>query len=681
MKDQPFYPIAKLEPHIFNLHNHERIDNYYWMRNRENPELIDYLKRENEYTDAVLKPTEKLQKSLYQEMRSRIKEDDSSAPYFKNGYWYYSRYEEGKEYEIYCRKKETLTAKEEILIDENIEAADLPYYEVVALSVTKDNKMMAFTEDISGRRLYQIRFKNLETGEVLSHLITSAGSDLAWHNDNETLYYSVKDKETLRPYLINSFHLNASKSTAVYEETDDTYIVNLNKSADYNYIFIGCHSTLTTEFFFKSANDLGEFKTFLSRQENHEYYPESASGKFYVKSNLEAKNFKIVSCPIDYREPQNWSVIQAHDSEILIEDFEVFDTHIAVQEKQNGLSQLRIYDLHDLSNQLIPPTEETYLLYLENNPESKSKTVRIGYSSMTTPHTIYDIDLETFDKTLIKQNVVLGDFKSENYQSERIWAPAKDGVKVPVSLVYRIDKFKKDGTNPILVYAYGSYGSTVDPYFSSIRLSLLDRGFVFAIAHVRGGEYLGTLWYEDGKLLKKKNTFSDFIAASEFLVNENYCNKSNVFAMGGSAGGLLMGAIANMRPDLWKGIVAQVPFMDVVTTMLDDTIPLTTGEYDEWGNPNDPIYYDYMLSYSPYDQISKQEYPKMLITSGLHDSQVQYWEPTKYVAKLRALKLGENEILLNTNMDAGHGGASGRYEHLKEVALEYAFILWANGNV
>lgn len=670
------FPIPKKIPHTLSLHDHERIDNYFWMRERENPEVIDHLKAENKYTDSVLAPTKKLQEELYQEMKGRIKETDSSAPYFKNGYWYYTRFEEGKEHAIYCRKKNSLDGTEEQLIDENLEAEKHPYYEIVAYSVSKNNKILAFTEDISGRRLYQIRFKDLETGELLPHCIKNTGSDLAWLNDDQTLYYSVKDPHTLRPFQIQAFHIISEDVHTVYEEADDAFIITINRSGDFRYLFIGCHSTLTTEFLFKSAADNSDFEVFLERQENHEYYPESAGDEFFIKSNLGAKNFKIVMCSNTNRHWKNWQTIQAHNPEVLVEDFDVFNHHLVIQEKENGLTRLKVYERENYSQKIIPQSEETYTLYLGNNPEPNSNFVRIGYSSMTTPSSVINIDLESFEQTVIKQQDVLGDFDPRAYQSERIWASSNDGTKIPASLIYKKTLFQKNGKNPMLVYAYGSYGSTVDPYFSSARLSLLDRGFVFVIAHVRGGEYLGTQWYEDGKLLKKKNTFNDFIDVTEYLISEKYGDAQNVFAMGGSAGGLLMGAICNLRPDLWKGIVSQVPFVDVISTMIDETIPLTTGEYDEWGNPSDKNYYDYMLSYSPYDQIEAKPYPAMLITSGLHDSQVQYWEPTKYVAKLRELKTDDNVILLRTNMAAGHGGSAGRFEQLKELAEEYAFILW-----
>ena len=674
------YPIPKKIAKTIELHNHKRVDNYFWMRDRENKEVISHLEAENKYTEQVLKPTKQLQKTLYKEMKGRIKEDESSAPYFKNGYWYYNRYEKGQELAIYCRKKGSLDAKEEILLDENKEAKNFSYYEIVGYAVSKNNAIIAFAEDITGRRMYQIRFKNLITGEFLPHCIKNTGSDLAWMSDNKSIYITKKEEDTLRPYLISSFSLESGELKDVYEEKDDTYIVSVSRTGNLNYIFIGSYSTLTTEFRFKSTDDTNDFEVFIPRKEKHEYYPESAGDSFFIKTNLDAKNFKIVKCSVQNRNPENWELLQAHDPAILLEDFEVFDSHLVVQEKVNGLTQLRVYNRADYSQKIIPPKEETYTLYLGTNTESKSKTVRIGYSSMTTPHSIFDIDLVTFDQKLVKQTIVLGDFSSADYNSERVWATATDGTKIPVSLIYKKELFKKDGTNPVLVYGYGSYGSTVDPYFSSMRLSLLDRGFVFAIAHIRGGEYLGTQWYEDGKLLKKKNTFTDFISAAEFLIENKYCSAAKVFAMGGSAGGLLMGAIANMRPNLWKGIVSQVPFVDVVSTMIDDSIPLTTGEYDEWGNPNEKKFYDYMLSYSPYDQLEAKNYPATLVTSGLHDSQVQFWEPTKYVAKLRELKTNNSLVLLKTNMDSGHGGAAGRFEQLKEVAMEYAFLIAINND-
>jgi oligopeptidase B len=657
-------------------HNHERIDDYYWMKDRENPELIGYLNAENDYTTATLKSTETDQKFLFEEMKSRIKEDDSSVPYLNNGYWYYSRYEKGKEYPIHCRKKESLENKEEILLNENEEAKNHPYYDMVSFAITKDNSKMAFAEDITGRRNYQVRIKDLVSGEISEVKIKNVSNDLVWHNDGDLLYFGEKDLETLRPSIIKSYCLSTEEIKTIYEEKDETYICTISLNKDFKHIIISSHSTLTTEYRIKKADDSEDFEVFLEREDGHEYYLELKGNVAFIKSNKNAANFRLCSCTVEQRGFDDWKEIQGHQEDVFVEDFEILNAYFVVQEKENGLSRLRIYETEKWASKIVPNREETYMLYLGTNPAMDQQHLRIGYSSMTTPHSVIDIDLASFDETLKKQQEVLGDFKAENYKSERIWATANDGTKVPISIVYRKDSYQKDGNNPLLIYAYGSYGSTTDPYFSGVRLSLLDRGFVFAIAHIRGGEYMGRQWYEDGKLKKKINTFTDFINCTEHLIKERITDSNKVFAMGGSAGGLLMGAVSNMSPQLWAGIVSNVPFVDVVTTMLDDTIPLTTGEYDEWGNPNDKSYYEYMLSYSPYDNIEKKEYPPMLITSGLHDSQVQYWEPTKYIAKLRDRQTNNAPVLLQTNMEAGHGGASGRFEALKEIALEYAFIFW-----
>lgn len=669
-------PVAAKKPKILIKHGDKRIDNYFWMNDRNNPEVIDYLKKENSYCKSVLKPTAKLQDKIYREMKSRMREEESTAPYFKNGYWYYERYEKNKEHPIFCRKKETVKAKEEILIDANIRAKKMDYYELVSFSISQDNEWLAFAEDLTGRRLYRISFKNLKTGKILSETIENAGSDMAWLTNTNTFFYTKKDLTTLRPYEVKKWTLGDKKHQTVYVEKDETFICGVSKSKDDNFIFSGSYSSTTTEFRFKSARDDKPFRIFLKKQKGHEYYPESSGDIFVIKTNYKASNFKLVSCSHSKREIRDWKLIQKHDPKVLIEDFEVFEKYLAVQEKKDGLTRFRIYNTKSYRHRFIPPFEQTYTLYLGTNPEWESTTLRVGYSSLTTPHTTYDIDLKSLEKVIAGQTKVLGGFKAKDYKSERVWIKSHDGVEVPVSLVYHKDHFTKRGKNPLLLYAYGSYGSNIDPYFSSARLSLLNRGFVFAIAHIRGGEDLGRQWYDNGKLLKKKNTFLDFIACAEGLVKMKYADKTKVFAMGGSAGGLLMGAVSNMRPDLWRGIISNVPFVDVVTTMLDDSIPLTTGEYDEWGNPNELKYYKYMKSYSPYDNIEPKNYPAMLVTSGLHDSQVQYWEPTKYVAKLRALKTDANVLLLQTNMKAGHGGASGRFEQLHEIAMEYTFLLF-----
>ncbi|MBK7128666.1 MAG: S9 family peptidase [Crocinitomicaceae bacterium] len=669
-------PLVRRIEKKLSVHGDTRIDPYFWLNDRENPAVISYLKKENIYCNYVLKPVSKLREKIFHEMKSRMKEEESTAPFFKNGYWYYERYEKGKEHPVFCRKKETLNSKEEIILDANKRARGQSYYELVSFTVSPDNKWLALTEDLMGRRLYQISIKNLETGDYLSMAIQNTGSDLAWHNDNETLYFSVKDKKTLRPFSVKSVSRSTKKTEIHFTEKDETFYCGLSRSKDDQYIFIGSYSTTTSEFRFKRTDDYKRFEIFLKRKRGHEYYPDSAGDHCVIKSNLAAENFKLVKCDIKKREPRYWQIIQKHDKDVLIEDFEVYKKHLIVQEKKAGLTRLRIYYTGSYRYRFIPPFEDTYTLSLGTNPEFEFNQVRVSYSSLTTPLTTYDIDLKTLQKTIAGQTKVLGGFKTKDYKSERIWITSHDGVKVPVSLVYHRDHFTKRGKNPLLLYAYGSYGESLDPYFSSARLSLLNRGFVFAIAHVRGGEELGRRWYEDGKLLKKKNTFHDFIACAEGLIKLRYASRDKVFAMGGSAGGLLMGAVANMRPDLWRGIVSNVPFVDVVTTMLDTSIPLTTGEFDEWGNPAEKKYYRYMKSYSPYDNIRETQYPAMLVTSGLHDSQVQYWEPTKYVAKLRALKTDKNLLLLYTNMKAGHGGASGRFESLKEIALEYTFILF-----
>ncbi|MCH2234325.1 MAG: S9 family peptidase [Crocinitomicaceae bacterium] len=668
-------PVAKKIPHTLETHNHKRIDNYYWLRDKENTEVIDYIKAENEYCEHSQKHNESLREELFQEMKGRIKEDDASAPYLSNGYWYYTRFETGKELSIFCRKKESLESEEEILIDENKNAEGHDYYDVVSMAVSIDNKLLLYAEDLTGRRKYEIRLKNLETGEIRKLPLENTSSDLVWNDDNKTIYYIQKDEQTLRAYQVNAFDITTNESTLLFEEKDEKYICGLTRSTDDKHLILGSYSTLTTEFHIKSLSDHLPLEVYLEREYEHEYYLDVVHGFAYIKSNKDGKNFGLYKAPVNNSEKENWQSILRPNDRVYLEDYELFDRHVVVQEKTDGLSRLAIFDNTSFERREIPVDEETYSLYFGINEESHLPYLRIGYTSMTRPSTVYTIDLASLEWTQIKQQPVLGDFRSENYYSERLWIEARDGVKVPCSLVYRKDKFEKDGNNPILVYGYGSYGNGIDPYFSSLRLSLLDRGFVFAIAHIRGGDELGYPWYQEGKLLKKKNTFTDFIDVSVGLANKGYCDADKILAMGGSAGGLLMGAIANMRPDLWAGIVSQVPFVDVVTTMLDETIPLTVGEYEEWGNPNEKEYYDYILSYSPYDQLEAKDYPPTLMISGLHDSQVQYWEPTKYVAKIRDLKTDDNPILLRTNMEAGHGGSAGRFETMKEVAYNYAFLI------
>ncbi|MFK8045615.1 MAG: S9 family peptidase, partial [Crocinitomicaceae bacterium] len=580
------FPTTTKKNHQFIEHGFKRNDPYYWLREKENPEVIDYLNAENEYTKNCLKHTDTFQKNLFDEMKGRIKEDDSSVPYFKNDYWYYSRYNEGQEYAIYARKHLTLEADEEVLLNENELAEGHDYYEIVSFSISPNNQYLAYAEDITGRRQYQIKIKDLETGENLRDIITDTSSDLAWHKNNKQFFYTLKDPKTLRPHQVKKHHIGtpSDNDEIIFTEKDEAYISGVSKEKNGRFIFIGSWSTLTTEYqYLDFENEEKGFQVFHPRTLKLEYYPESGPNGFYIKHNLEAKNFKLSYCLFNDTNIDSWETIQAHDSTVLLEDFELFKAHLVVQEKTDGLAQLRVYNLSDMANKIIPPKEETFTLFLDQNPILNSDKLRIKYSSLTTPTSVIDIDLNDFSETVLKVQPVLGTFNSSDYNSERIWATGDDGTKVPMSLVYKKSTFKKDGTNPVLLYGYGSYGSTIDPYFSSIRLSLLDRGFVFAIAHIRGSEYLGTDWYENGKFLKKKNTFTDFIACAQTLIYQNYASENKVYGMGGSAGGLLMGAVANINPSLWAGIVSNVPFVDVVTTMMDDTIPLTTGEYEEWG--------------------------------------------------------------------------------------------------
>ena len=653
-----------------------RVDPYYWLREREEQEVLDYLNAENEYTAAILQPVEQLKNDLFEEIKGRIKQDESSAPYFQNGYWYYSRFETGKEYPIYCRKKENLEAAEEILIDGNKNAEGNSYYQVGNLSVSPNNQLLAYCEDTIGRRIYTVKVLNLATGELLSENLGNSSTNLAWANDNETFFYTQKD-ETLREYRIYSHFLGTEQDQdkLEFEENDDTFYCYVGRSKSGNYITIGSYSTLSSEVQIADANaPSGNFKSVLPREKEHEYSVANINEELYILTNYQAKNFRLMKCSVDNTDKANWEEVIAHRDAVLLEDIDLFNDFYVLSERENGLVQLRViawdgsYDYH------IPFNDPAYVAYMGNNAEMDMTEVQFGYTSLTTPSSTFIFNIETKEQTLLKQQAVLGKFNVEDYQSERIWVKATDGTKVPVSIVYRKDT-PRDGTAPLLLYAYGSYGYSMDPYFSSARLSLLDRGFVYAIAHIRGGSELGRAWYEDGKMMKKKNTFTDFIDCAKSLKEQQYCAPDKLYAMGGSAGGLLMGAIANMSPETFDGIVAQVPFVDVVTTMLDESIPLTTGEYDEWGNPNQKEYYEYMLSYSPYDNVAQQAYPAMLITTGLHDSQVQYWEPAKWIAKLRTVNTSNNDLLMHTNMDAGHGGASGRFEAYKEVALAYSFIL------
>ena len=668
-------PKAKKIKKELTTHNDTRIDNYYWLRDREDPKVIKYLENENEYSDAVMKDTKKLQTKLYDEIVNRIKQEDESVPYKFNGYYYYTRFEKGNEHPIYCRKKGSLESKEEILLNENEMAKGFSYFHIADFSVSPDNKIIAYSVDTLSRRKYTIKFINLETSKLLKDNIPNTSGNIVWANDNKTIFYNVKD-ESLRPYktVKHILRTDVKNDKTVYEEKDNTFYHTVSKSKSQKYILFCSESTLFTEYHILDANTPnGKLKIIQPRQKDLEYNVDHIGKYFYIRTNKDAKNFKIVRTEIEHLSQEYWVDVIPAREDILISDFEIFNNYLVVKEFKNALPFIKILDFVNDKKYTIDIKESAYTLWISTNSEGDSDILRYGYESMTTPSSIYDFNMVTKEKKLMKEEEVLGDFDKNNYQTERLFATACDCTKIPISIVYR-KGLKKNGKAPLLIYGYGSYGNNMPAYFSTVRLSLLDRGFVYAIAHIRGGQEMGRKWYEDGKLLKKKNTFYDFIDCTKYLVKEKYASPEKVFAMGGSAGGLLMGAISNMAPDLYTGIIAQVPFVDVVTTMLDESIPLTTGEYDEWGNPNIKKYYDYMLSYSPYDNVEAKEYPNMLITTGLHDSQVQYWEPAKWVAKLRDLKTDDNLLLIHINMDFGHGGASGRFEVYKEYALEYAFI-------
>lgn len=669
-------PRAKQVPKELSIHGDTRIDPYYWLNERENPEVINYLQAENAYTDEMMSHLTGFKEKLFQEIVGRIRQTDMSVPYLDNGYYYFVRYEEGQEYPIYSRKKGSLDAPEEVMLDANELARPFSYYQIGGATVSPDNKLVAFGEDTLSRRIYTVRFKNLETGEFLEDAIPNTTGGAVWANDNKTVFYSVKDA-SLRAYKIFRHRLGtpSSQDVEIYHEKDETFGVGIGKTKSKKYLIIASYQTVSTEFRYLDANDPdGEFKVIQPRERDHEYMVDHYGDAWYIRTNWNAKNFRLMKAPEGKTSKENWTEVIAHRDDVLLEGMELFSKYLVLEERQNGLLRLRVKPWQGGEEHYVDFGEEAYTVFPTSNYDFDTDLIRVNYTSLTTPSSVYDYNMQTRKLTLLKEQEVVGDFDKDNYHTERLYATARDGVKVPISLVYR-KGFKKDGTAPLLLYGYGSYGYSMDPTFNSARLSLLDRGFVFAIAHIRGGEEMGRQWYEDGKLLKKKNTFTDFIDCGEFLVKEKYCAKDQLYASGGSAGGLLMGAVVNMAPGMWKGVLAAVPFVDVVTTMLDESIPLTTGEYDEWGNPNDKSYYDYIKSYSPYDNVEAKDYPAMLVTTGLHDSQVQYWEPAKWVARLREMKTDQNPLLLHTNMETGHSGASGRFQRYKDTALEYAFFL------
>ena len=674
-------PVARIVPEKLEKHGHIRIDNYYWLRKRNNTNVIDYLKAENEYTDSLMAHTKVLQDALFEEFKGRIKQTDISVPYKMGDYFYYTRYEEEKEYPIYCRRKDSLENDEEVMLNVNVMAEGHEFFALVRPKINLSQDLIAFSVDTVGRRIYTIKFKNLTTGKLLEDEIPDVTGNVAWANDNKTLFYSKQDHTTLRSNRIYRHVLGTEhiKDKLIFEETDETFRCHVFKTRSKKYVMIRSSQTLSTEYRYIDANDPnGEFKVFLPRRKDHEYFVDHYKNYFYIVTNDQAKNFRLMKTLTNKTAQEHWQEVIPHRNEVFLEYIVIFKDQLVVVERKKGLIHMRIRPWSGEEEHYIDFGEPAYMASASRNYDFENPIFRYDYTSMTTPNSVYDYNMVTRKKTLLKQEEILGGFDSNNYQTDRIYAKANDGTEIPISIVFR-KGIKKDGSNPLLLYGYGSYGRSRDASFSSYRISLLDRGFIFGIAHIRGGEELGRQWYEDGKLLKKKNTFTDFIACAEHLIKEKYTNTDKLFAQGRSAGGLLMGAILNMRPELFKGVISTVPFVDVLTTMLDESIPLTTNEYDEWGNPNEKEYYDYILSYSPYDNIEVMDYPNILVITSLHDSQVQYWEPAKWVAKLRALKKDDNRLLLRTKMKAGHGGVSGRYKLYHETAFQYAFLLDLTG--
>jgi oligopeptidase B len=670
-------PDANKIPKQLEIHGDTRIDNYYWMNERDSKPVLSYITEENDYTSQILKDTEDLQSELYKEITGRIKQQDESVPFRYNGYYYYSRFEKGKEYPLNCRKKESLSGDEEIFIDQNKMASGHEYFSLGSWSVSLDNKILAYSTDVVSRRQYKLRFRDIETGEDYPEIIENISGSAIWANDNLHIFYTKKDPLTLRSYQIYRHRLgtDTAEDVMVFEEKDEEFTCGVSKSKSEKYIYIVSDQSITTEVqFLDASKPLDTFKVFEARKKGHEYNLYHYEDEFYIQTNWNATNFKIMRTSVDELERENWKEVIAHRDNVLIDGIDIFKHYLVIEERKEGLNQLRVIS-DSGKDYYIPFEEPAYMVGTSINLDYDTEFVRYYYSSLTTPPSTFDFNMLTGQSILLKEKEIMGGFDKANYQSERVWANARDGKKIPISIVYNKKTYRKDGKSPLLLYGYGSYGYSIDPAFAFDRISLLDRGFAYAIAHVRGGEDLGRQWYEDGKMLSKKNTFYDFIDCGKYLIQEEYTKREKIFAMGGSAGGLLMGAVINLEPGLFKGVIAAVPFVDVVTTMLDESIPLTTGEFDEWGNPKDKPYYDYMLSYSPIDNVAEKKYPNLLITTGYHDSQVQYWEPLKWIAKLRDYNQSDNHLLLFTQMEAGHGGASGRFRKYKETAMEYAFIL------
>jgi oligopeptidase B len=685
-------PIAEKMDTALIIHGDERIDPYFWIRlsdeqkNAESPDeqtqkVLAYLKAENRYKDTVMKHTEGFQDKLFEEIKGRIKQDDESVPYFKKGYWYITRFEQDREYPIYTRKKESLEAEEQVLLNVNELAEGYDYYSASGRNIDPSDKIIAYGEDTVSRRIYTLKFLNLETREYLPEEIQETTGGGAWSNDGNYFFYTSKNPTSLLSEKIwrHEMGTDVSEDVMVYQEKDPSYYIGVYKSKSDKFLIIYNSSTLVSDYHILNAdNPTGEFRQFTPRGDNHEYNISHFENKFYIRTNLDAKNFRLMETPDNATEIGNWTGVIPHREDVLLDNMVIFKNHMVLAEREKGLKNIRIINQQSGEEHYLEFEESAYVAYTAGNPEFDSEWLRFGYQSMTTPGTTFDYNMNSREKVLKKQQEVVGGHDPNEYYTERIYAPSRDGKQIPMSVVYK-KGLEKNGSGPLLLYAYGSYGSTIDPYFSSARLSLLDRGFAFAYAHVRGGQMLGREWYDDGRMLNKKNTFNDFVDCAKYLIEEKYTSSDHLYAQGGSAGGLLMGAIANMNPELFNGIMAAVPWVDVVTTMLDASIPLTSNEFDEWGNPNDKEYYEYMLSYSPYDQVKPQDYPNMLITTGFFDSQVQYWEPVKWTAKLRAMNTGEKLIILDCNMESGHGGASGRFKRLHRTALVYAFFLDLEG--
>lgn len=681
-------PKANKKPYEMTMHGHNRIDDYYWMRlndeqkskepyDEQAQEVVDYINAENNYLKKELFHTTDLQDDLYNEMIGRIKKDDQTVPYLHNGYYYYNRFEKGKEYAIHCRKKDNLNKNEEIILDENKLAEGHEYFSLGGKYVSPNNNWLAFSVDTLSRRFYDIYFKNLETGEVLDNPIQNTEGDIAWANDNKTIFYTTKNKTTLLSEKIYRHKMGTlpQDDILVYQENDIEYYTGVYRSKSGDYIIIWNSSTLVSDYHILKADDPeGDFINFTPRGMEHEYTIEHLGDKFYIITNWEAKNNRLMEVSEENTRQSNWVEVLPHENDVHIMEIDVFKEHLVVNERIDGTSKLRIINQTSGDDRHINFKDDIYYTYISTNKEYDTSTLRFVYNSLTSPRCTYDYDMNAGVKTLLKQQEVLGDYDPSDYEAERIYVTARDGFKIPVSIVYN-KKMRKNSPQNLLLYGYGAYGSTEDPYFSSTRLSLLDRGFIFGIAHIRGSQIYGRMSYDDGKLFKKMNTFNDFIDVGKYLINQNYTDSEHLFCSGGSAGGLLIGSVINMEPNIWKGAIAAVPFVDVITTMLDASIPLTSNEWDEWGDPREKNYYEYMFSYSPYDQIKNQHYPNLFVTAGFFDSQVQYWEPLKWVAKLREYWAGDNKLYLYTNMDAGHGGNSGRFKRYKEYALEYAFLL------